>query len=350
MENWKTVYEKIIDRAKYVTNEEQTKHSLVLPLLDEFLGWDIYDPKHLIAEFTADTPYKRGEKVDYALAKGDEVEVLIEVKPLGKKLGPKEADQLFRYFTTTSTNIAILTDGMKYLFYSDFDLKNRMDHAPFLSLTLEDLGNNKELESLFRLLQFENFNPSLLREKGKQYQEKQKVVELLKNELTSPSQEILEVLFKKMYPSVENTENKMMEFKANVLDAISSINKRKKEKTVEEPQTKTPSKTGGKKRYRQRKGYFQSSEGHKGSEGSLRESWTTFWRDVAKDPNYKQLLTQYAKRKGRPFYTEGGSRRDKISDDLYIDYNLSSKDRENLFKRVSNYLNLETSIVYTDGL
>ncbi|MCL6272181.1 type I restriction enzyme HsdR N-terminal domain-containing protein [Sansalvadorimonas sp. 2012CJ34-2] len=133
---------KISQVGENLTTEEATKNALVMPFLHSVLGYDVFDPNEVIPEFTADTGTKKGEKVDYALIKDDEVQILIECKKYGEKLTPKHASQLFRYFSVTNARLAILTNGAIYEFYTDLDAPNKMDEKPFLVLDLEDIDEH----------------------------------------------------------------------------------------------------------------------------------------------------------------------------------------------------------------
>ena len=122
--------------------EEATKNALIMPFLHSVLGYDVFDPSEVVPEFTADTGTKKGEKVDYALMKDGEVQILIECKKLSEKLSTKHASQLFRYFSVTNARVAILTNGRIYEFYTDLDAPNKMDEKPFLTLDLADLDEH----------------------------------------------------------------------------------------------------------------------------------------------------------------------------------------------------------------
>jgi len=122
--------------------EEATKNALIMPFLHSVLGYDVFDPSEVVPEFTADTGTKKGEKVDYALMKDGEVQILIECKKLSEKLSTKHASQLFRYFSVTNARVAILTNGCIYEFYTDLDAPNKMDEKPFLTLDLANLDEH----------------------------------------------------------------------------------------------------------------------------------------------------------------------------------------------------------------
>lgn len=131
-----------------VETEEAAKTAMVLPFL-QLLGYDVFNPSEVVPEFTADVGIKRGEKVDYALIRNGEPAVLIECKHPSTRLDV-HASQLFRYFATTTARIAILSNGVQYLFFADLEAPNRMDERPFLKVDLLDFDRSsaKELQRL----------------------------------------------------------------------------------------------------------------------------------------------------------------------------------------------------------
>ena len=135
----KAVVEELRKRVPHCKTEEATKMSLILPFLEKVLGWNPYDPHQLVPEFAADIGTKRGEKVDFATMADDEPAILIEAKKYGTALGREHMNQLYRYFACTSAHFAILTDGIRYLFFADLDDQNRMDPQPFFTLNLFEI-------------------------------------------------------------------------------------------------------------------------------------------------------------------------------------------------------------------
>jgi hypothetical protein len=129
--------------------EEAGKNALVMPFISA-LGYNVFNPLEVIPEFIADVGTKKGEKVDYAIKRGDEVIILIEVKQVGDPLSLERASQLYRYFSVTKARIAILTTGVVYRFYSDLDAPNKMDALPFLEIDLLEL-RDQHLSQLKRL-------------------------------------------------------------------------------------------------------------------------------------------------------------------------------------------------------
>ncbi|MCS4251004.1 type I restriction endonuclease [Pseudomonas sp. BIGb0164] len=122
-----------------IQTEEATKNAFVMPFINTVLGYDVFDPQEVMPEFVCDVGTKKGEKIDYAIMKDGEVQILIECKKIGESLSINHASQLFRYFHVTSARISILTNGQVYRFFTDLDAPNKMDEKPFLELDLLDI-------------------------------------------------------------------------------------------------------------------------------------------------------------------------------------------------------------------
>ena len=67
--------------ADCLETEESTKNALVMPFISA-LGYDVFNPKEVVPEFTADVGTKKGEKVDYAIMRDGETIILIECKKI----------------------------------------------------------------------------------------------------------------------------------------------------------------------------------------------------------------------------------------------------------------------------
>ncbi|WP_313354182.1 type I restriction endonuclease [Microbacterium sp.] len=130
---------KVRNQATAIGTEEATKNAFVMPFISTILGYDVFDPLEVVPEFTADVGTKKGEKIDYAIMRDGEVQILIECKPSMGSLKIEHASQLFRYFSVTNARIAVLTNGVVWHFYTDLDAPNRMDAKPFLVLDLLDI-------------------------------------------------------------------------------------------------------------------------------------------------------------------------------------------------------------------
>ncbi len=121
--------------------EEQTKMYMIAPFLN-LMGYNVFNPEDVVAEYTADIGSKKGEKVDYALKIKGNVEILIEAKAKNDNLENHDI-QLKRYFNVTNAKVGILTNGIVYKFFTDLEKTNIMDNKPFLIINLFDLTDEK---------------------------------------------------------------------------------------------------------------------------------------------------------------------------------------------------------------
>jgi hypothetical protein len=118
----KTTLEDIRNKISknYYSNEEHIRLNLILRLLEK-LGWDIWNPKEVYAEFLV-APEEDKTKVDLALFHNSiSPSIFIEVKYLGKifeKLSLIER-QLRNYNRDNTATFSIITDGRIWrLYYS----------------------------------------------------------------------------------------------------------------------------------------------------------------------------------------------------------------------------------------
>lgn len=119
-----------------VATEEATKNAFVMPFI-QALGYDVFNPAEVTPELICDVGIKKGEKIDYAVRKGDQVIMLFECKHHSSNLDEVHASQLYRYFSVTDSRIGVLTNGIEYRFFSDLDSANRMDSKPFLCFRID---------------------------------------------------------------------------------------------------------------------------------------------------------------------------------------------------------------------
>lgn len=140
---------KIRQQKAAIQTEEATKNAFVMPFIQNVLGYDVFDPLEVVPEFVCDVGTKKGEKIDYAILKDGQIQILIESKKIGESLNINYASQLFRYFHVTTARISILTNGQAYRFFTDLDAPNKMDEKPFLEFDLLDIDDHvvPELQS-----------------------------------------------------------------------------------------------------------------------------------------------------------------------------------------------------------
>ena len=122
-----------------LATEEATKTAIIMPFIGRVLGYDVFNPKEVVPEYIADIGLKKGKKIDFAIMRDGQVQMLIEAKKVGEDLSLDHAGQLIRYFHTSNARIGVLTNGRHWHFYTDLDKPNRMDEKPFLRLDLMDI-------------------------------------------------------------------------------------------------------------------------------------------------------------------------------------------------------------------
>ena len=125
LDNLSTKIENMKDR---IGTEEATKNAFVLPLLLS-LGYDVYNPLEVVPEMACDISNK-GDRVDYAIFKDNNPVMIVECKQCSKELAPF-VPQLSKYYVATNARFAVLTNGIEYWFFADFDKTNLMDAKPF---------------------------------------------------------------------------------------------------------------------------------------------------------------------------------------------------------------------------
>lgn len=126
---------RISKQLEHIETEEATKNALIMPFLTA-LGYDVFNPLEILPEFTADIGIKKGEKVDYAIKKDQQIIMLVECKCHNVNLAEEHASQLYRYFSSTEARFSILTNGIIYNFFSDIDEPNKMDSKPFFEFNI----------------------------------------------------------------------------------------------------------------------------------------------------------------------------------------------------------------------
>lgn len=145
IERIQEIAQRIPKQREFIQTEEATKSAFVMPFI-QALGYNVFDPLEVIPEFVADVGTKKGEKVDYAIKKDDNIALLIECKWCGQSLEQCHASQLYRYFAVTGTRFGILTNGIYYKFFSDIDEPNKMDSKPFFEFDFLSFDDEKVAE------------------------------------------------------------------------------------------------------------------------------------------------------------------------------------------------------------
>ena len=197
---------KIPDKLEHIETEETTKTSLILPFLNEVMGYDTTDPTEVKAEYHADIGSKKGEKIDLAILNDDSEIMLIECKSLNTILTTKHLSQLYRYFNITDTELGILTNGVIYKFYTDSVKPGKMDKSPFMEINLIDLSEKDIL--LLKKFSKENFNISKIKSKADNLKYAYDIHQLISKEIEAPSDDFVRLFAKQAYDGKINANVK----------------------------------------------------------------------------------------------------------------------------------------------
>ncbi len=181
-----------------VVTEEAAKTAFVLPFL-QALGYDIFNPFEVIPEFTADHGIRKGEKVDYAIKQDGVITILIECKTVGSLLGADHAGQLFRYFSVTDARFSVLTDGIRYLFFSDLDKPNQMDERPFFEFNLAQFRED-QVEELKKFTK-SSFDLETIISTASNLKYHRALSQEISNEFEVPSEKFVRVFAERVYSS-----------------------------------------------------------------------------------------------------------------------------------------------------
>jgi predicted type IV restriction endonuclease len=192
------VAEQVRKRAEAVSGEEATKMGLIVPFFST-IGYDVFDPTEVIPEYIADFAIKKSgqmEKVDYAISIGNAIVMLVEAKARDKK--PEAHDgQLKRYFNgLRSAKVAIVTNGIEYLFFTDLRHENIMDDEPFFIFNIFDY-DQKQIENL-KFFHRDNFDALVIKRHAEEMVYLTGMTQLMDSLLRSPSDEFIRFLISQL--------------------------------------------------------------------------------------------------------------------------------------------------------
>ena len=197
-----------------IHTEEATKNAFIMPFL-QILGYDVFNPLEVVPEYVTDIGTKKGEKIDYAIKINGEFVILIECKKVDDSLKYKQknsspeikqadaspeynhASQLFRYFSVTNSRFGVLTNGIKYVFFSDLVTKNTMDTHPFFEFNLLQF-NDEDVDKLKKFTKA-SFNIDAMISTARNLKCIKDLTAEIKKALDNPSDEIVRVFTSKVY-------------------------------------------------------------------------------------------------------------------------------------------------------
>ena len=199
-----SISKSIKQKRSQAINEESTKLAFVLPFV-KALGYNYSDPADVIPEYSADIRNKNMAKVDYAIMSNGKPIFFIECKHCGVENLMNHHGQLAPYFASAPVaKFAILTNGIRYLFFTDMEREHLLDPMPFLGVDLTDL-EDIEVE-LLEMFCKDIFNSTTVFEAAIEARDKQRVKNVLEKELKDPSDEFVRFLISSFYLEKKNQQ------------------------------------------------------------------------------------------------------------------------------------------------
>lgn len=179
-----------------LNNEETTKQALILPFISQALGYNVFSPFEVQAEYTCDILKTKGEKVDYAIMQDNKPTIIIECKKFNETLTLHTA-QLARYFAATNAKFAVLTNGTIYQFYTDTEQQNLMDNTPFF--TFDILNMTEQNYNILEQFHKTQFNQLSIYNTANSLKTFTQLKNTLKDALNTPSPELVKLVAKNCY-------------------------------------------------------------------------------------------------------------------------------------------------------
>lgn len=194
-DNLKMLADRITKVRNTIKTEEATKTALILPFI-QALGYDIFNPMEVTPECDCDYGTKKGEKIDYTIFKDDTPIMIIECKHLTEDLSKHQA-QLFRYYHVSKAKFAVLTNGIKYKFFTDLETPNKMDDRPFFEVDMEDLKGT-QIEKL-KEFHRDNFNVDSILNTASELKYTTAIKNIIIAESKEPSEDFIKFFTKQVY-------------------------------------------------------------------------------------------------------------------------------------------------------
>ena len=210
--------ERIGKQKDSIATEEATKNAFIMPLIAA-LGYDVFNPFEVVPELDCDLVKKKGEKIDYAIRKGEDTILLIECKHCGQNLNLHDT-QLQKYFVASNARFGVLTNGIEYRFYTDLEKPNIMDSKPFLVIDMLNLSDN-DIEQVKKFHK-SYYDVDNILSTAQELKYTTEIRNLISAEFASPSPEFVKYFAKPVYDSPVS-QKVIEQFTPLVKKAISDI-------------------------------------------------------------------------------------------------------------------------------
>jgi hypothetical protein len=181
------------------------------------LGYDVFNPLEVVPEFVSDIGTKKGEKIDYAIFRDGQPVILVECKHWAQNLDVHDG-QLLRYFHVSKAKFGVLTNGVKYKFYSDLVEANKMDEKPFFEFDIAEI-NDVQIEELKKFHR-DYFKIEEILNTASELKYIKEIKNILSREFKTPSDVFVKFFVNQVYPG-RATEKVMQQFQEYVRKSCS---------------------------------------------------------------------------------------------------------------------------------
>ncbi|MBR7018423.1 MAG: type I restriction enzyme HsdR N-terminal domain-containing protein [Prevotella sp.] len=194
----KQLADKVNQLKDGILTEEATKNAFIMPFIAS-LGYDVFNPLEVVPEMDCDLVKKKGEKIDYAIMREGQPIMLIECKHWQQNLSLHDT-QLKKYFVASKAKFGLLTNGIRYMFYTDLVDQNIMDDKPFLDFDITDI-KDYQIEELKKFHK-SYFDIDNILNSASELKYSQELKNIFATEIVEPTPEIVKYFAKKVYDGI----------------------------------------------------------------------------------------------------------------------------------------------------
>ena len=200
----------------------QTKLSLITPSF-AILGYNLADHLQCKAEYKADFgDHRSKEPVDWAVFVSNTLAFLVEAKAVGEII--RAHGQLRDYYAQArgAVKLGILTNGVRWHFFTDLAAQNIMDEEPFLEW---DVLKGAIPCEFLTILQGEKFKPEEIRNAAKGLKNAKDIKDNLAQESHDPSDDLVRAVAARIHKGTKAklTKEKLADFKRLTRSRFSGV-------------------------------------------------------------------------------------------------------------------------------
>ena len=207
--------EKIKNNIPHATDETNTITGLINPLIST-LGYDITNLQEYQREYKSE--YYGTHKVDIAIFNNGSPSILFECKKYSYNFTNNNVVQLRKYYSAekvhgnTKLSLAVLTDGIRYRFYSDILEKNLIDQDYFLEINLLNIDNlSTDIVNFLFSLSKNKIDHNSIKDFAHDRLFFNKIYSKLKSNLQAPSKDFVSFILRSIIPKNKKVTTQLIE-------------------------------------------------------------------------------------------------------------------------------------------